>query len=612
MFFELNQKEKRIAAFLLGVFLYILFTGLLSWPKIVEAENIWLGILPALSHLWIVKLLLCGALVYLAVFMFDTSLDVKAQRVGDGQHGNARYMTPAEKAEVYKQVKHGHEMDPAILVGQDNAGWLVDTSDNNMLLIAPPGGGKTKRVYIPSIYYNAKVNKNTGGKGASMVIMDIKGELYRSCSGFLKEAGYRMPILDFRKVFQSSHYQLMYKINKAIDKYLHATDNAQRSEYYGQAERYAKVLSTSLVDNVDNSSKSEASEYFNETAKGLLTGIILLVSEYALPDERHIVSVFSMIMEMNGQSNATTGIMGEPQKSKLDELLEYIENRRIMNYTGAATSADMRTLMNVFSSALSKLTKFIDAELEQIICDHSQELNDTDFIKDPTAIFVICPDENTTRHFFASLFIRYFSNDLIEQAENEHNGVLPRQVIYFCDEFGNMPEIKDVDVLFAAIRSRGVRIIISIQSYSQLFKNYSKEKAQIIQDTCQMVMSGFVAPSAYDTAKHLSEMLGNETVMTGSASKGHAPQTTHSMVGKPLVSMSEMVTLPHGTFIVQKGGYNPLNTELDLFFNYLKIDADHEESRPQHEFKSIHVASGDRLIKYLSGEIIPLTIGMFD
>jgi len=294
-------------------------------------------------------------------------------------------------------------------------------------------------------------------------------------------------------------------------------------------------------------------------------------------------------------------------------LLDKLDNKRIKYYTGATTSADSRTLMNIFSSALSKLIRFIDAELEQAICDHSERLNDIDFINKPTAIFLICPDENTTRHFFASLFLRYFSNDLIEQAEEEHNGILPRKVIFFCDEFGNLPPINDVDVLFSAIRGRGVRIAISLQSYNQLYKSYSKEKAEIIKDTCQMVMSGFVAPSSHDTAKTLSEMLGNETVMTGSVNRGDKTSTTTSMIGKPLISISEWVTLPHGTYILQKGGYNPLKTEMKLFFDYLpNIKVAEQEKVPPLEYTEIQVTDSRKLQMYANRLYSSIKKGMFD
>ena len=160
--------------------------------------------------------------------------------------------------------------------------------------------------------------------------------------------------------------------------------------------------------------------------------------------------MFNLILEMNGQI-LNQQPNGQAQKTKLQELLEHIGNQRIMFYTGAATSADSRTSMNVFSSALGKLAKFIDAELEQILCGHDDDFDGRSFIEQPTAIFFISPDENTTRHFMSSLAVRNILNETIEIAEKEYEGVLPRKVQIYLDEFGQQPPIEDFDALCAAI-----------------------------------------------------------------------------------------------------------------------------------------------------------------
>ena len=76
---------------------------------------------------------------------------------------------------VYEKVSFGSEREPGFLVGTQGKNWLVDTSDTNLLLVAPPKMGKTRRNFIPTLEYNARVNENTGGHGAGMILMDVKG-----------------------------------------------------------------------------------------------------------------------------------------------------------------------------------------------------------------------------------------------------------------------------------------------------------------------------------------------------------------------------------------------------------------------------------------------------
>lgn len=119
--------------------------------------------------------------------------------------------------------------------------------------------------------------------------------------------------------------------------------------------------------------------------------------------------------------------------------MEHIQDDRIRNYVAPATCADQRTSLNIFSSALADLLKFVDAEMEQLLTGYSEELSAEKFINQPTIVYVICPDENPTRHFLASLFIRLFSNELIEFAEQPSNGgVLSCMNSNVMEAFGNL------------------------------------------------------------------------------------------------------------------------------------------------------------------------------
>lgn len=592
---------------------YLGLTFLFGIESIASAVQPGQAFLDRLPVLWPLKLVMGLLAAFVVSLLFTSKLNIKAVKVGDGQHGNAAYMNKEEQAEVYRKVQMGQEKEPGVLVGTEKGCWGVDISDNNLLLLAPPGGGKTTQNYIPTIVYNIAVQRNTG-YGASMLITDVKGQLYNTTARTAQEAGYRTLVLNFRDVLSGVWFNPLYKVNEAMEQYKAATDPMQQAISYGMAERYAKVCAASLVDNMgDANSKSSASDYFDETAKGLITGLILLVSEYGVPNERHLISVFNLLLELNGQQAGKGGIKEQMnQKSRLAIVMEDIDNERIKRYVGAVMSADSRTSMNVFSSALGKLTKFIDAEVEQMICQHSPELSVNDFMEKPTIIYIICPDENTTRHFLAALFIRFFANDLIETAENKYRGVLPRKVLFMLDEFGNMPVIQDVDVLFAAIRSRGVRIMIALQSYSQLYKSYSREKAEIIKDTCQMVMFTFCSPSSQQTAESLSKMLGNETVLTGSVSynQGRASSTS-SMVGKPLVSPAEMVLIPWGTWVLMKAGHKPMRSHMLPYGQFLSLPTSLEQLTPK-PYTTVCVSTTDTIIGRAKDKEVYLQKGMFD
>lgn len=590
--------------------IYAMLSFFISIQTILAAPQKGQAYLGSFAYLWWVKLLLI-ALLWVLIYLFNRPpLDIQDKKVGHGQHGDAAFMDEDEKRETYTRVPFGNERKPGFLVGGNTSGWLVDTSDQTMMLLAPPSAGKSTGVYIPNIKYNGAVNRHTNGNGASMLIVDIKGDLYRKTAAELQACGYRTPILDLRLVENSYQFNIMNRVNKEIDLYLAATTRRDRAKHYGMAERYAKITADAIITSAKAVS-SEGSEYFNDSAKGLVIGLVLLVAEYSPPAARHIMSVFDIIIQLNAQDeqSALAGV----QTTKLAIMMKNIKNRRVQSYVGAATGADIRTMLNIFSSALAKLVRFVDAELEQMLCGHSAELDANAFIENPTAIYLICPDENPTRHFLASLFIRFFANELIELAETDYKGVLPRQFFMFLDEFGNIPSIQHVVSLFSAVRSRNGRVLVALQSLSQLLDKYNRDQADIIRDTCQMLMFTYLAPAAESTATTLSKMLGNETVLTGTTSYSRGVSTVSSqMVGRPLMAPSQIITMPKEQYIVMKGSHNPMKTQMQGYWKYLKLEDELKTPPPELDFKEVILVSA-RFIEYAaSGHSVKLGKGMFD
>lgn len=146
-----------------------------------------------------------------------------------------------------------------------------------------------------------------------------------------------------------------------IDKYNNAPNETEKLKAYSKAEKYSKTLAAAIVKAVDDTQASGGDQFFKNTAQGLIAAIILLVAEYGEGSERKLISVFKLIIELNGLTEESTDTQ---QKSRLKELLEKNPGHRANLLAGASMSADNRTSMNVFSSALSELLSFMDLEIE--------------------------------------------------------------------------------------------------------------------------------------------------------------------------------------------------------------------------------------------------------
>ena len=220
---------------------------------------------------------------------------------------------------------------------------------------------------------------------------------------------------------------------------------------------------------------------------------------------------------------------------------------------------------SVMSTVLSRLNAFLDSELEQVLCFDSA-IDAEKFASEKSAIFLILPEEDTTKNFMAGLMIQNLSRELFAVAD-ENGGKLQNRVVLYCDEFGTMPPF-DVLPLFSAGRSRRLTLVPIIQSLAQLEKNYGKEGSEIIQDNCQDTIFGGFAPNS-QTAEVLSKALGNRTVLSGSVSRGkNDPSQSLQMMERPLLTPDELKSIPKGSFIVQKTGQHPMRTRLRLFLEW--------------------------------------------
>ena len=220
---------------------------------------------------------------------------------------------------------------------------------------------------------------------------------------------------------------------------------------------------------------------------------------------------------------------------------------------------------SVMSTVLSRLNAFLDSELEQVLCFDSA-IDAEKFASEKSAIFLILPEEDTTKNFMAGLMIQNLSRELFAVAD-ENGGKLQNRAVLYCDEFGTMPPF-DVLPLFSAGRSRRLTLVPIIQSLAQLEKNYGKEGSEIIQDNCQDTIFGGVAPNS-QTAEVLSKALGNRTVLSGSVSRGkNDPSQSLQMMERPLLTPDELKSIPKGNFIVQKTGQHPMRTRLRLFLEW--------------------------------------------
>lgn len=66
------------------------------------------------------------------------------------------------------------------------------------------------------------------------------------------------------------------------------------------------------------------------------------------------------------------------------------------------------------------------------------------FCNEKSAIFLILPEEDSTKYFVVSLFLQQFYREMLTVAD-ENGGKLPNRVMIYADEIGTIPKIESFE-----------------------------------------------------------------------------------------------------------------------------------------------------------------------
>ncbi len=388
-----------------------------------------------------ITILLTAAAVMGGIFVVITGFarlyqlkSIRAKTAGNGQHGTARWATKSEIKKTYRHIAFEPEKwrsapesrpkEQGIVVGckskKKKTVAMVDTGDVHCMMIGAAGVGKTAYWLYPNIEYAC-------ASGMSFMSTDTKGDILRNYGNIAQnDYGYHISVIDLRNPMRSHGNNLLHLVNKYMDLY---AANPTILAYKAKAEKYAKIISKTIILSGMDAGSFGQNAYFYDVAEGLLTASILLVSEFCPKEERHIVSVFKIIQEL---LEPAKGMRSKNQFQTLMGLLP--PEHKAKWFAGAALNTAEQSMASVMSTALSRLNAFLDSELETILCNDT-EIDAEEFCNQKSAIFIIMPEEDSSKYFMVSLIIQQLYREILAVAD-ENKGKLKNRVVFYCDEFG--------------------------------------------------------------------------------------------------------------------------------------------------------------------------------
>ncbi len=488
------------------------------------------------------------------------------------------------------------------IVTRRNAVW-VDAEDTHTMISGTTRAGKG--FFIISILLQI-----IRMCGESVIIMDVKGEHYKTHAQSFMDDGYDVLKVDFIEPKKSLRWNpfgiIIEKYREAYERYVQLLElpnnrkilqeistnniliNSLKKEKSSDAiETKIKALeeeNRNLNDLLPKPNYSEAQElisdiamrlcheedardpFWSSSATTILEGYINFLLEeqtkdeneklYFLPDEMINMRSVKMLHELGRNRSDIAKKAG--CSSNLEYYLKHYRKTTDMSYMklNEFINAPENTRGSISAVFADKIKYFLTNE------DILRMTSVSDFdIKQlgerKTAIFIAIHDEKGTYHELPSILISQIYEELIKSARKEKNSRLRMPVHVVWDEFANGAKWDNVVNALTAGLSRGVRFYLVIQDFAQLITRYGKDKASTIRSNCQNLY--YLLSGESETLEEISKLCGSKIVWN------HNRQEKELV---PVMSMDALQKLNFGEAVIIRQRKNPYKVRLKRFDRY--------------------------------------------
>jgi type IV secretion system protein VirD4 len=507
-----------------------------------------------------------------------------SRRKSESLHGDARFADASDlrKAGLLTQSPQG------ILIGKYKGQYLWLNGAQHAIAISPTRSGKTTSIAIPVLLSYAQ----------SMVVLDLKGELFKATSGWRQAQGHAIrvwaPYDDAGNTHRFNPMSLMANIDpgkrlgeiQTVAAILYP-DEAGKDSFWTSQSRAAFTAFTSFMFEMWD---AHVQARVNADTPA---------SMRPDPNTSPLFPSLERILRLSsGTGNKST-----------KEMLQQILTDAVYACVSPQTRTVFGNLAGLAEQTFSSVIATMQAPLQQFLspilaaATNATDIDVTTLRKRPTTLYVIIPtnklDESSKllNIFFSTVIGANLGKQLGEEPDLKH------QLLMLMDEFTAMGRVDVWAKRISISASYGVRDLCIVQSRSQLRSTYGDHDAQnfITNHGAQIVF----APREQADANEYSEMLGYKTVRREHRSQsrgGGSNQTSISFSEekRALFLPQEIKELPQDEEIIFYEGCKPIRARKNWFFKdkALKerasvppVQIDASASPPAREAKVVHPQS---------------------
>lgn len=440
----------------------------------------------------------------------------------------------------------------------------------NTLILGGTGTGKSRFFVKPNL-----LQCNT-----SFVVTDPSAELVESCGKMLIRMGYEVKVFNIDHMENSCNYNPFHYIR----------------DYNGNIDDNAviKMIKTFMMNTKGDGQGGE--QFWEDCTQMLLSAICFLLVETAPEEQQN----FSNVLDLIHKAKVIEG--KEEEKSELDLMFdkrkEDAPNALSVQYYDEFKQAAGKTMQSILISTTTRLQCFKLEKVRNLTCMDNIELDTVGDKK--TALFIIIPSTDNTYTFLAAMMYRQLFDSLYRRAISKYHGRLPYHVRFLLDEFANCGKIPDFELIIATCRKFEISVQLILQNLSQLKRLYEKSWEEI-PGNCDTTI--FLGGKDQTNNEYIMKELGKETIDTMNINKTKSKQGSTSyndgIMGRDLMTLDELATMPNNECLVLIRGFRPFRTNKYDIVNhpryYMLKDANPERNSFYLE-QEIHTAEEPEIL----------------
>ncbi len=427
------------------------------------------------------------------------------------------------------------------------------TSNLNMLVVGPPGSGKSFRLARPMLSQLC----------GNFLVTDPKGELYKQTGQYFEDNGYEVMVMNVESedgMPMSIHFNPFEYIRNESD-----------------IMSIAGILMKSTTPQEDAGASND--QFFEQSAEVLLTSLIYLI-HYYYKKELQNWKTFVKLLDATTVFTKADGSIDNRKGGIMDIMKDAQKAWHLNHDTDFPGYVAVEKFYNGAAETTSSIVASLDAHCRYMKLKCVIDLLSEDEIhigksfgyskKSPESrtgkriLFIVTSEDKRYYDWIPSMVYSLFFDELyhLTAIDPELHESLPQHLTFLMDEFANVTLPDSFVEKLSTMRSRNMSAVIIVQNLIQLkrkFPKYDMDKDLI--GNCAII--DILGAPDMDSCEYLSKHFGTQTIHKASDSdaKDYKGQSSRSedVMEKSLLSAEDIFAMKKdGECAIVVKGTDPL------------------------------------------------------